>query len=94
MQTAKERTRAEIVDIISVSAKGQIAIPVKIRNELAIRKGDKLLVALEGGKLLMIPARAMWERNMRDEFKDMLKLAEGAARQLWDNETDDLWNNV
>lgn len=94
MQRAETEEHAEIIDTVVVSGKGQVAIPIKMRNKLALRKGDKLVIALKDGKMLIMPARSMWKRNMENEFDYLLRLSEGSARELWDNETDDLWNNV
>jgi hypothetical protein len=30
----------------------------------------------------------------RDEFKDILKFNEKAMKELWDNEEDEIWNNI
>ena len=85
----------EIIDTVVVSDKGQIAIPADIRKKLAIGKGDKLVIALKDGRMLMMPAKLLWKENMENEFGYLLKLSEGSFKQLWDNETDDrIWNNV
>ena len=83
-----------MVDTISVSAKGQVAIPVAIRRRMAIHKGDKLVVIFDKGKLMMIPAKEVLGRGVRDEFIGLTQLAEGSARELWDNDADELWNKM
>jgi AbrB family looped-hinge helix DNA binding protein len=94
MQTAETEEPAEVIDTVVVSGKGQVAIPIKMRNKLALKKGDKLVIALKDGKMLIMPARSMWKKNMENEFNYLLRLSEGSARELWDNKTDDLWNNI
>lgn len=85
----------EIVDTVVISEKGQIAIPADIRHKLAVGKGDRLVIVLKDGKMLMVPARNMWKEKMENEFDYLLKLSEGSFRELWDNETDDhIWNNI
>jgi AbrB family looped-hinge helix DNA binding protein len=38
---------------VSVSKKGQITIPAKIRKKLKIKKGTKLTITEENGKIIM-----------------------------------------
>lgn len=46
-----------MVEIVTVSSKGQITIPSKLRRELNIVKGERLLVMREGDaiKLVKVP---------------------------------------
>ena len=39
--------------IVTVSSKGQIVIPAPIRKKLNIRKGAKLIVSVEGNKIVL-----------------------------------------
>lgn len=41
----------------SVSSKGQVTIPLEIRNRLGIREGDRVEFVIEGGKTILRPAR-------------------------------------
>lgn len=41
----------------SVSSKGQVTIPIEIRNRLGIREGDRVEFVVEGGKTILRPAR-------------------------------------
>lgn len=76
---------------VKVSQKGQIVIPRDIQKELGISKGDKLLLVREGRKLMLEkPKRIMQE--VRDEFKDLIKLSESSLRKLWLNKDDEIWN--
>lgn len=91
----QSQDESEIIDTVVISEKGQVAIPADIRRKLAIEKGDKLVIVLKNGKMLMVPARNMWKEKMEGEFDYLLKLSEGSFRKLWDNETDDrVWNNI
>ncbi|KUK40721.1 MAG: Transcriptional regulator, AbrB family [Clostridia bacterium 62_21] len=38
-------------EVVRVTGKGQMTIPVRIRKALAIREGDSLIVTLEGGEI-------------------------------------------
>lgn len=46
-----------IEDIIKVSPKGQIVIPKEIRERLALRSGEKLLVLTRDGDILLRKAK-------------------------------------
>jgi len=43
------------VEIVTVTSKGQITIPSRLRRELKIMEGEKLLVMHEGNAIKMIP---------------------------------------
>ncbi len=43
----------EVVEMGKVSSRGQIAIPVDIRNEMGLEEGSKVLFLLEDDVLLM-----------------------------------------
>ena len=44
-----------MVEIVTVTSKGQITIPSRLRRELKITEGEKLLVMREGDAIKMIP---------------------------------------
>jgi len=44
-----------LVETVTVTSKGQITIPSKLRRELKITEGEKLLVMREGNAIKMIP---------------------------------------
>lgn len=39
----------------TVSSKGQIVLPVKVRQELGIEAGTQILVSIEGGRVILDP---------------------------------------
>jgi AbrB family looped-hinge helix DNA binding protein len=85
----------EIVETVVVSEKGQVSIPREIRTKLGIDKGDRLIVVYKDGKMLIMPARRLWKGGMEQEFDYLLKLSEGSAKDLWDNDVDErIWNNI
>jgi AbrB family looped-hinge helix DNA binding protein len=85
----------EIIETVVVSEKGQVSIPRDIRDKLGIGKGDRLIVVLKDGKMLIIPARRAWKENVEAEFDYLLNLSESTARNLWDNQTDErIWSNL
>ncbi len=78
---------------VTVSDKGQLAIPVDIRRKLGIRKGEKLLLAVKGRKVLIEKSDDV-SRRMEDDFKDLLAMSEITAKRLWDNKHDEIWDSV
>lgn len=70
--------------IITVTTKGQIAIPVSIRKELSIENGDKLVVYTFGDtimlKVLKVPSN--------EEFLKMMDNAQEWAKSVGYKEED------
>ncbi len=84
-------TRSMIMKTVKVSEKGQIAIPLEIREETGIRQGDELVLVLDGRKILIEPASKV-SKDIKDDFSDLLKLSEKSLMDLWDNEADKVWD--
>ncbi len=78
---------------VNVSEKGQIAIPREIQTLLGIKKGDRLVLTTKNKKILIQKA-ANLEKQIGEDFKDLLKLSENTAKELWDNEDDEIWNKI
>ena len=78
---------------VTVSDKGQIAIPTDIQKKLKIKKGDELILVGKADKLLLEkPGR--FSELIEDDFKDMLAHAERSLRRdVWpeNKEEDELW---
>jgi len=54
---------AEVIEMGTVSARGQIAIPLDIREKMHLKEGEKVLFLLEGDSLLMKKVSSMsWEQ--------------------------------
>jgi AbrB family looped-hinge helix DNA binding protein len=75
------------VKIIKVTDKGQISLPVGIRDALKIGRGDELIITRTDDSLII-------KKLKRDDFSDLLKHSEKVAKKLWDNKADEVWNNV
>ena len=80
-----------ILKIVSVSEKGQIAIPREIRVLLGIKKGDRLLLTTKNKKLLIQKATNL-TKQMEDDFDDLIDYSELSLKKLWLNKQDDVWN--
>ena len=75
------------VKIIKVTDKGQISLPVSIRDSLNIVQGDELLITRNNDAIVL-------KKLKKDDFSDLLKHSEKVAKKLWDNKEDEIWNNV
>ena len=73
--------------IIKVTDKGQISLPVRIREILDIGYGDELIVTQNEDFVVI-------KKIKKDDFSDLLKHSEKVAKKLWDNKEDEIWNNV
>ncbi len=78
---------------VTVSEKGQVAIPVDIRRRLNIRKGQTLVLQVSEDKLLFAKSEEV-SRKMKDDFRHLLALSEKTAKELWENEQDTIWDKV
>ena len=76
---------------IRVSEKGQIAIPQQMRETLGIERGDELVVIQIDNKILLEKSQKI-ELKIKDDFKDILKFSEKSLKEVWDNKSDDIWN--
>ena len=45
----------KMVETVKVTSKGQITIPSKLREELKITEGEKLLITREGNAIKIVP---------------------------------------
>ncbi len=75
------------IKIIKVSDKGQISLPVGIRESLKIKQGDELIITMSRDSLII-------KKIKKEDFSDLLKHSEKVAKKLWDNKEDEVWNNV
>jgi AbrB family looped-hinge helix DNA binding protein len=73
--------------IIRVTDKGQISIPIEIRNSIGISCGDEL-IAIRNGETICL------KKIKKDDFRDLLKHSEIVANKLWDNKEDEIWDSV
>ncbi len=72
--------------IIKVTNKGQISLPVIIRNSLNISEGDELILTRANNSIVLRKIR-------QDDFKDLLIHSEKALKKIWDNKDDEIWNS-
>lgn len=80
-----------MIKTIKVSEKGQIAIPQQIRENLGIEQGDDLVLIQLDNKILLQKTQNL-EKDLKDDFKDILRFSELFLKEVWDNEVDEVWN--
>lgn len=73
--------------IIKVTDKGQIALPVRLRESAGISEGDSVLVVQEGSSILI-------QKVSKDKFRDLLKHSESVAKKFWSSKDDDVWDKL
>ena len=59
------------IKTVRVSEKGQIAIPISMRENIGIEQGDELLLVETEGKILVEKANKV-SQSMKDDFEDIL----------------------
>ena len=78
-----------LVESVTVSSKGQVTIPSRLRRELRIVEGEKLLIIREGNAIKIIPPPKLSSLAGVDEelFKGKKPSEEiEAMRRKWTNE--------
>ena len=78
-----------VVETVTVTSKGQVTIPSRLRKELRIAEGEKLLVIQEGNAIKIIPVPKLSELAGVDEelFRGRKPSAEiEATRKEWTKE--------
>jgi len=78
-----------LVETVTVTSKGQVTIPSRLRKELRIGEGEKLLVIREGNAIKIIPVPKLSELAGVDEevFKGRKPSGEiDAMRKEWTRE--------
>lgn len=67
-----------IFDVTSISSKGQIVIPNKIREYMQLEPGTKLIVIQDGDNILLKPIKAPG----KDQFSKIISLGEKVRKEL------------
>ncbi len=80
-----------VIKTVKVSDKGQISIPLVIRESAGIYKGDELVIIEDHGKILVEKVDRI-TKEIKDYFKDILKHGENSLKEIWDNTEDDIWS--
>ncbi len=54
----------------TVTSKGQLVIPARLRRRLGIRKGTRVSFVEDNGRLILQPVTAEFIRSLRGSLKD------------------------
>ena len=76
-----------MTELVTVGEKGQIVIPKKMRDDLKIEKGTKLLVSEDKDKITIKPVK-MSENHL------LMLLSETSLKRTWQNTYDERWDDV
>ncbi len=79
------------IKTVKVSEKGQIAIPLSVRQRMGLDKGDELILCETDGKVLLEKSEKI-SGALKDDFKDIMKFNEDSLKEVWDNKEDDIWS--
>ena len=71
------------MDIAKLSSKGQITIPISVRNKLQLKTGDKIVILEENGRFYL-------ENSALMAFSRISKDFENAAKEAGFDKEDDL----
>ena len=83
-----------MIETIKVSSRGQIVIPDRIRNELNIKEGTKLVLIERGNSIVLEKEDTFLKKINHIELEKLgwLALAESSLKKLWDNKKDnEIW---
>ena len=84
-----------MIETITVSTRGQIVIPEKMRAVLGIRDGSRL-VLVERDNEIIVMRESEVEKSLKNEEKredhGWMMLAEKSLKEVWDNPKDEkIW---
>jgi len=65
------------IEVTSVSSKGQVVIPNKIRKRVGLVNGSKLIIVTDGHSVILKPI----ETPRYETFKALIKESEALARE-------------
>ncbi|MCK5547456.1 MAG: AbrB/MazE/SpoVT family DNA-binding domain-containing protein [Thermoplasmata archaeon] len=73
------------MEIVRLSSKGQVVIPVEIRNELELKQGDKMIVQRKDDRVVLRPVAKLSRMKGIDRkaWKDTSREI-GKMRKEWD----------
>jgi len=85
-----------MIETISVSSRGQIVIPEKMRKLLGIKDGSRLVLVEKNDEIIIkreSEVEIFLEDSEKKESVGWMMLAEKSMKEIWDNPKDDkVWN--
>ncbi len=73
------------MEVTKLSSKGQIVLPAKLRSELHLSKGDKLLIEKKNDEILLKPISSLKRLRGVDDLKRISEELK-KTRKRWDEE--------
>ncbi len=79
-----------MIETIKVSSRGQIVIPERVREELGIEEGEKLVLIKDQNRVILEKENDFLQSlRDREERKSWIALGEKAFSKIWDNKKDE-----
>ena len=81
-----------MIETISVSSKGQIVIPERIREEMEIQTGSRLVLIEKEGTIIIKKEADVLKHFEEDEQKERIGwmiAGENSLKKVWNNKKDD-----
>ena len=81
-----------MIETISVSSRGQIVIPERIRKKYKLIEGSRLILIEQGEKIILEEENTFTKKLALSDTKEevgWLALAEKSLHDIWDNEKDE-----
>ena len=84
------------MEVVKITSRGQITIPIDIRKKLGLKEGDKVIFIEEGDKIIFANAAKIAFKNMQDAFKgeaerlglkdeqDVVNMVDEVRQEMWD----------
>jgi len=76
------------MDVVTLSSKGQIVIPAKVRKKFSLKTGDSLVIVEEKDAIRLQPLVNLSELWGIDNLKDTRAVL-NEMRKEWDDELED-----
>ena len=82
-----------LVRKVTASAKGQFTIPREMFRALGAHGPMELILVQEGDRLVLMPAEVAGHKLV-DDLEGWQHLSAAAFASVWDNEADEVWNDL
>ncbi len=82
-----------IVKTVRTSPKGQLTLPIAMLRALGIKGATELVAVQEGDRIVLARAEKV-AQPLVDDLKGFSSLSIPALRAVWDNEADEVWNDL
>jgi AbrB family looped-hinge helix DNA binding protein len=85
-----------MLDVSSVTSKGQVTIPVEMRRKLGIKSGDKVVFIEDGGRIVIANAAMVALKEVQEAFageaerlglrdeQDVVDMVKEIRREMWE----------